>query len=142
MALALVTDHITAALDRGQNVIGLFLDLRKAFDTVDFSILLSKLHYYGIRGNALVLFQNYLHGRAQAVSVNYARSEFLTVKCGVPQGSILGPLLFLVYINDLDKALLNARPALYADDTNIFLAGKNIQHMVNTFNGELTKLQK
>ena len=93
-----------------------------------------------MRGNALRILRNYLHGRWQAVSFDGIRSEFLQVECGVPQGSIMGPLLFLVYINDLDKALTVARPALYADDTNIFLAGYELQDMEMTFNAELARL--
>lgn len=140
MALAVVVNLITGALDLGKNVIGVFLDLSKAFDTVDYGILLRKLEFYGIRGNTIRILRNYLHGRLQAVSFDGVKSEFLQVECGVPQGSIMGPLLFLVYVNDLDKALTVARPALYADDTNIFLAGNDLHDMEITFNTELARL--
>lgn len=140
MALAVVVDLITGALDLGKNVIGVFLDLSKAFDTVDFGILLRKLEFYGVRGNAIRILRNYLYGRWQAVSFDGIRSDFLQVECGVPQGSIMGPLLFLIYINDLDKALTVARLALYADDTNIFLSGYELQDMEMTFNAELARL--
>ena len=81
--------------------VGLFIDLAKAFDTVDHKILLNKLQHYGIRGIALKWFQSYLSNRKQCVTVNGQSSEFAVITCGVPQGSILGPTLFLLYINDL-----------------------------------------
>jgi hypothetical protein len=142
MALITTIDQITASLDTGENVIGLFLDLRKAFDTVDYEILLRKLSFYGVRGNALLLCRNYLSGRSQSVFYNGMRSNVLPVTCGVPQGSILGPLLFLTYINDMKNTLTLCRPILYADDTNIFLSGKDLNTMTNTFNNELMHLKQ
>ena len=103
-----------------QHVIGLFLDLKKAFDTVNYNTLLIKLKHYGIRGGALDLIKSYLSNRQQTVKIDGDMSSVLPVTCGVPQGSILGPLLFLVYINDLPKALKFSKPIMYADDTNIF----------------------
>ena len=142
MALLTTVDHITASLDSGLNVVGLFLDLKKAFDTVDYDVLLRKLSFYGIRGNALLLCQNYLNGRLQSVSFDGVRSSVLPVTCGVPQGSILGPLFFLVYINDMKHALTTARPILYADDTNIFLSGKDLTTLTSDFNMQLSQLNK
>jgi hypothetical protein len=142
MALAVTTDNIISSLDSQKHVMGLFLDLKKAFDTVDFNILMKKLVHYGIRGNALDLLKNYLSNRKQSVKIENSVSSELPVTCGVPQGSILGPLLFLIYINDLPNALTSCNPIMYADDTNLFLSGKNIDEMKNKFNTDLVALTK
>ncbi|XP_057308206.1 uncharacterized protein LOC130646085 [Hydractinia symbiolongicarpus] len=100
-----ISQKIMDALDKGNYACGVFIDLQKAFDTVDHEILLTKLHHLGIRGNALSLFRSYLIGRQQFVSLNGARSANNLTKHGVTQGSVLGPLLFLIYINDLNCAI-------------------------------------
>ena len=124
----------------GNMVLGVFLDLSKAFDTVDHQILLCKLYKYGLRGLCHKWFQSYLCNRKQYVSFNNVESDFLVVKCGVPQGSILGPLLFLLYVNDICNISDILFPILFADDTNVFVSGRDINHMMNTMNIELKKI--
>ena len=110
MALITLIDNISEALDDDDFVIGAFLDFFKAFDTVDHNILLQTLYTYGIRGIALKLFKNYLLNRKQFVTYNCIKSEREVIKCGFPQGSILSPLLFLIYINNLATASINSLP--------------------------------
>ena len=133
-------DQVTKALDSGECVIGIFLDFSKAFDTVNHSILIDKLYHYGIRGNALEWFRSYLSNRSQYVSYNGVRSSTKSITCGVPQGSILGPLLFLIYINDLYNVCRDSVPILFADDTNLFYKGNKMEDLVKTINGELENI--
>ena len=142
MALMTLMDEITKCLDNNEYVIGLFLDFSKVFDTVDHDILLQKLSMYGIRGNALSWFQSYLDNRKQFVSYNGAKSDIKTVKCGVPQGSILGPLLFLLYINDLADICSQSFPILFADDTNLFNHSKDLSSLQMSLNKELAEISK
>ena len=121
-------------------VIGIYLDLQKAFDTVNHDILLYKLHNYGIRGVAYDWFRNYWSGRYQYISVNGVNSELTVVTCWVPQGSALGPLLFLVYINDIKKAVPGEQIKLFADDTNLFISGCTIGDVNFSANIKLNQL--
>lgn len=117
---------VSSAVDGSQYTVGAFCDLSKAFDCVDHEILIGKLWCYGVRGLALDWIASYLYNRHQKVVISQgAESGFLPVSSGVPQGSILGPLLFLVYINDLPMALPNDSVFLYADDTSFVLSHKN-----------------
>ena len=101
MALVVLIENLVNALDNGKCAVGIFLDFQKAFATVDHGILLDKLYCYGIRGTALEWFVSYLSSRQQSIMYSGHESELKVVRCGVPQGSILGPLFFLLYINDL-----------------------------------------
>ena len=123
-----------------EHVIGIFLDLSKAFDTLDHAILLHKLQSYGIRGMALAWIRDYLDNRKQYVTFNNINSSFLSISCGVPQGSILGPLLFLLYVNDISNASSLLSFVLFADDTNIFYSHSKLESLVNTLNFELPKV--
>ena len=116
------------------------MDFSKAFDTVNHGILLEKLCHYGIRGHALDWFISYLSNRKQFVAYNGAVSSTKTITCGVPQGSILGPLLLLIYINDLYNVCLESVAILFADDTNLFYSGSHIETLVRSINDELSNI--
>ena len=126
LALIEVTDLIKRFLDEKQYVIGIFIDFRKVFDTVNHDILLDKLECYGIRWHANKFFRSYLTNRRQYTLVNGIKSNFGYVNCGVPQGSVLGPLLFLLYINDIKHAFGCDNVKLFADDTFLFTNDRNI----------------
>lgn len=122
-ALHRVITEITEKINSDEKILAVFLDLKKAFDTVSHKILLSRLYAYGIRGVVLDLFRSYLSNRTQCVRVNGLLSDRLTVECGVPQGTVLGPILFLLYINPLCELKVNGVPVTFADDTAILFSG-------------------
>ena len=140
LALLFMVDKISDALENGEYVLGLFLDFSKAFDTVNHDILFTKLENYGIRGVALHMFKSYLSNRHQFVLYNDSKSENKKITCGVPQGSILGPLLFLLYINDLAHVSTKLFSLLFADDSNMFLTGKNPNELIQTMNTEIVNV--
>ena len=119
LASAEMVDRIHKHLDKGKIPISVFLDLSKAFDTLDHEILLTKSKYYGIKDNALKWFQSYLSNRTQYVEFDGCKSTYLPVTTGVPQGSVLGPLLFIIYMNDIYFASDKFNAILFADDTNL-----------------------
>ena len=125
-ALLKAQDIILDSLHKQQVSLLLLIDFSKAFDMVDHNILLDKLKHYGIRGTVLKWFQSYLSDRTQFVTIDGLDSDAKSIKHGVPQGSILGPLLFIIYINDLPNISELVKIVLYADDANIIITGKNI----------------
>ena len=131
---------IEAALQDNEYAIGVFCDLSKAFDTLDHEILLNKLDHYGIRGNWLSWLRSYLSNRKQYVDLNGVKSNPEKIPVGVPQGSILGPLLFLIYVNDLPASLDKLTPVIFADDTNLVIRGENLLDLVRTLNSDLATL--
>lgn len=142
LALIDVIDNIYSCLDNNETVVGIYVDLQKAFDTVDHNILLYKLYNCGVRGIAHKWFVNYLYNRKQFTSVNNAVSVLKNVTCGVPQGSVLGPLLFLIYVNDIAQAAPGVQVKLFADDTNLFLSGIDISELICRSNNCLESLNR
>ena len=134
MAPIILTENLVNAMDNGKCGVGIFLDFQNAFDTVDHCILLDKLYFYGIRGLALDWFSSYLHDRQQLVNYCGCESDLKRNKCGVPQGSIIGPLLFLLYINDSPQASEYFMTILFADDTNLFATGYNLNDIISQIN--------
>ena len=142
LALIEIIDSIRRLLDQGNYVMGLFVDLTKAFDTVDHDILLYKLDNYGIRGHANNFFRSYLSNRKQFTIVNGEKSELQEINFGVPQGSVLGPVLFLLYINDLHEAVDKDNTRLFADDTGLFIHDKNLNVLIENSKRLIKKLFK
>ena len=135
-------DKISNAVENGEFALGIFIDLSKAFDTLNHEILIAKLEYYGVHNIALNWFISYLHARQQYVLVSGAQSTKRQIDCGVPQGSILGPLLFILYINDIIRCSDILRFILFADDTNLFYSNKDIIELELKVNSELFKLSE
>ena len=142
MAIMELVENITTAMDNGKFTIGVFIDLKKAFDTVDHSILVTKLDHYGIRGVAKQWLSSYLENRKQYVCFNGTDSGFLPITCGVSQGSILGPTLFLLYVNDLCNVSTRLTYILFADDTSCFIIieGTDLADMCVQLSSEMNKL--
>lgn len=142
MAIIEAVEEIAKALDKRKYAVGIFIDLKKAFDTLNHTILLQKLELYGIRGVALNWLRSYLTDRQQYVKMGDYSSELLSITCGVPQGSILGPKLFNLYINDIFDISKLFKMILFADDTNIFYSNDDYNTLITTINSELGKLKQ
>ena len=140
MSLLNTTNQLFLNIDRGQYNIAVFIDLCKAFDTVNHNILLCKLWHYGTRGTELRWFKSYLSHRHQYCSVSGHASDSTLVTNGIPQGSSLGPLLFLVYVNDLPNAVHYSQTGMYTDDTGLYTAGFSISDIETSLNKDLSRL--
>ena len=140
LAMVDIVDGIYQNLDQNMYAMGIFLDIQKAFDSVNHEILLSKMYRYGFRGIAQQWFKSYLDDRQQYITINNHRSTLHNMKTGVPQGSVLGPLLFLLYINDIMHVLDSDRLKLFADDTNIFLFDNDLKCLAKKANEDLQAL--
>ena len=136
-----IVERIRKSLDDGNFACGVFVDFQKAFDTVDHSILISKLNHYGVRGKASDWFKSYLSNRSQFVSIISTNSSIKTIPHGVPQGSVLGPLLFLIYINDLNHAIFSSETFHFADDTHLLHFNLDLLSLCNRVNRDLRSLQ-
>ena len=142
-ALLQLVDQIYESFEHKEYTIGVFIDLSKAFDTVHHNILLKKLEIYDIPDTHLQWFRNYVSNRKQYIQFDgWQKTNFKTVKCGVLQGFILGPLLFLLHFNDLQFASDLLDPIMFADDTNLFYSNKDINTAFLKVNDELQKINK
>ncbi len=139
LALIEITDNILQELEEGKCSAGIFIDFQKAFDTVDHNILISKLEHYGIRGPALQWLKSYISNRQQFAFVNGKNSTMQKITCGVPQGSVLGPLLFLIYTNDIGNCT-KSKVRLFADDTNAFVNSDNYINLKKAITSTLKEI--
>ena len=138
-----MVDRLAMEIDKGETPLNIYLDLSKAFDTLDHDILIYKLSYYGIKGTALNLCKSYLTDRKQLVELDNSKSDLKNITTGVPQGSILGPLLFIIYVNDIQKASKIFKAIMYADDTSLTSILKVFNHSENlnkNINNELLRI--
>ena len=139
-ALNAFSNDIFRSLDEKQSVLSVFIDFAKAFDTVNHKILLDKMHHYGIRGTILLWFKDYLTDRHQQVTIDGVKSSIKTPILGVPQGSVLGPILFLIYINYISNTVINSKTILFADDMTMYLIGPSPEQLITNANYDLSNL--
>ena len=131
--------HLLQTHNQKQITISIFCDLSKAFDVISHNILLQKLEFYGIRGVAKEWISNYLSDRNQYVEIENFKSSVCKIECGVPQGSILGPLLYLIYVNDIPKAT-TGNLLSFADDTSLYLSHSDVDILFQNANTEMNNL--
>ena len=141
-AVSKLVETVTGAFEQKEFVVGVFLDLSKAFDTINYNVLFAKLHYYSIRGCALNWFQSYLSNRLQQVEHRGNLSSPCYLSHGVPQGSILGPLLFLICANYFQNCLQKGKALMFADDTTILFQHKYLSELTLTANTQLENVNK
>ena len=139
-ALIRITEKIRHALEDGKYACSIFLDFQKAFGTVNYKILLSKLEHYGIRGMPLKFFQSYLMNETQFVEINKKISNLLPINYEVPQVSVLGPLLFLININDLNGAVTHSKVHHFVDDTNMLYTSNSLKDTNRKVNYDLRQI--
>ena len=139
-AILQLVHQITWSFEKNLYTLGIFIDLSKAFDTVDLKVLITKLENYGVKGTNLQCFKSYLENCKQFIGYEDFSTSYINISCGVPQGSILGPLLFLVYENDLNKESYVLDSIMFVDDTNLFYSHQNIKTLFGTMNCELQKI--
>ena len=140
LALIDIMDTIKSRLDNNEFGIGIFIDIKKAFDTVNHNLLFSKLEHYGFRGHSLQLLKSYVSDRRQYTKINNSTSRVNSLNYGVPQGSVLGPLLFLLYVNDIQHCIDKKKIKLFADDTGVFQFDKDLRVVVNEASQNLAKI--
>jgi len=138
LAITTIYDELRRNFDNKLITCSLFLDLSKAFDGCDHEILLDKLYHYGIRGVSDKLFSNFLHNRMQCTKIGAYKSSYKMISCGVPQGSVISPLLFVIYINDITKAS-SFHSTLFADDINLHMSNSSFDVLQTTVNLKLCK---
>ena len=129
-------------MDKRQLTRAAFIDLKKAFDLVDHHCLIHKLQHYGVRGHSLTWFKNYLTTRSQRVQYGKELSSSLPIDFGIPQGSLLGPLQFVIYINDLPKCLMQSKISMYADDTVICYSGSHVNAIRENLQEDLKRVEQ
>lgn len=137
-----ITDEWYRAMDENYIILAVFLDFKRAFETINRDLLIKKLEKIGMGGTVLKWFQSYLHNRQQKVKYKKCMSQSIQNNFGVPQGTVLGPILFILYVNDIIKCVKNCKISLFADDTMIYIIGKDIENMFNVMNTELQNIFK